>query len=308
MNPQYQERIEVMHFHDWARSVLGRLPYVADQDTYDALLGEKVLAALQQRPDADCWDSILVDEAHTFTREWFLCCVAGLKDPENGDLVVVSDGNQSLYKRAKFTWKSVGIKAQGRRTMKLAQNYRNTKEILDAAWTVVKKTDQDLTDDATFSTVEPEAALRQGLRPMLYHANTKAKAVDIAVEQVQRLVMLGYSPSDIAILYRYKPKKDTALFDSMLQRIQALSLPLYWVTESQETKVNYSARRPGVRVITTLSSLGLEFKVVLLLRVEQFEDCFDTDLDIRLLARRQLYVATTRAQNKLHLIAGGMLL
>lgn len=304
LNPQYKDRIEVMHFHDWARSVLGRLPYVADQATYDVLLGEKVLANLQQRPEADRWDSIMVDEAHTFTREWFECCVAGLKDPENGDLVVVSDGNQSLYSRSKFTWKSVGIKAQGR-TMKLAQNYRNTKEILEAAWTVVKKTDQDLTDDATFPTVMPEAALRQGPKPTLYQAGTKYRAVDVVVEQVQRLVMLGYSPSEIAILYRYKPKKDAALFDSMLQRLQDLGLPVYWVTESQNTKVNYSARRPGVRVITTLSSLGLEFKAVLLLWVEQFEDCFAEDLDKRSLARRQLYVAMTRAQDELHLVAGG---
>ncbi|MBW4462453.1 MAG: NERD domain-containing protein [Nodosilinea sp. WJT8-NPBG4] len=303
MNPQYKDRIEVMHFHDWARSILGRLPYVSDQATYDALLGRKVLAALQQVPETERWDSILVDEAHTFTREWFECCVAGLKDPENGDLVVVSDGNQSLYKRSKFTWKSVGIKAQGR-TMKLAQNYRNTKEILEAAWTVVKNTDQDLTDDATFPTVTPEAALRQGPRPTLYQAGTKARAVDVAVEQVQRLVMLGYSPSDIAILYRKKPKQDTASFNSMLQHLQDLGLPVYWVTESQETKVNYSARKPGVRVITTLSSLGLEFKAVLLLWVEQFEDCFDADLDTRSLARRQLYVAMTRAQDELHLIAG----
>ncbi|MEP0949527.1 MULTISPECIES: 3'-5' exonuclease [Cyanophyceae] len=304
MNPQYRDRIEVMHFHGWAKSILGRLPFVSNPDTYDALLGQQVLTALQRFPEADRWDSIMVDEAHTFTREWFQCCVAGLKDPENGDLLVVSDGNQSLYNRSKSTWKSVGIKAQGR-TMKLAQNYCNTKEILEAAWTVVKNTDQDLTDDATFPTVMPEAALRQGPRPTLYQSGTKARAVDVAVEQVQRLVMLGYSPSDIAILYRKKPKQDTASFNSMLQHLQDLGLPVYWVTESQETKVNYSARKPGVRVITTLSSLGLEFKAVLLLWVEQFEDCFAEDLNTRSLARRQLYVAMTRAQDELYLIAGG---
>lgn len=116
--------------------------------------------------------------------------------------------------------------------------------------------------------------------------------------------MLGYSPSDIAILYRKNPKQDTASFNSMLQRLQDLSLPVYWVTGSQETKVNYSARKPGVRVITTLSLLGLEFKAVLLLWVEQFEDCFAEDLDMRSLARRQLYVAMTRAQDELHFVAG----
>jgi superfamily I DNA/RNA helicase len=44
---------------------------------------------------------------------------------------------------------------------------------------------------------------------------------------------------------------------------------------------------------------------VLLLWVEQFEDCFAEDLDMRSLARRQLYVAMPRAQDELHLIAGG---
>ena len=132
--------------------------------------------------------------------------------------------------------------------MKLAQNYRNTKEILEAAWTVVRNTDQDLKDDATFPTIEPDVALHQRPRPTLYQAGTKAMAVDVAIEQVQRLVMLGYSPSEIAILYRYKPKQDDALFNSMLQRLQDLSLPVYWVTKSQHTKVNYSARSPGFEV------------------------------------------------------------
>ncbi|MEA5448567.1 3'-5' exonuclease [Leptolyngbya sp. CCNP1308] len=113
--------------------------------------------------------------------------------------------------------------------MKLAQNYRNTREILEAAWTVVKKTEQDLTDDATFPTVEPEAALRSGPRPILYQAGTKAKAVDVAVEQVQRLVMLSYSPSEIAILYRFKSEQDDALFRSMLQRLQDLGMPVYCI-------------------------------------------------------------------------------
>jgi superfamily I DNA/RNA helicase len=49
----------------------------------------------------------------------------------------------------------------------------------------------------------------------------------------------------------------------------------------------------------------LEFKAVLLLWVEQFDDCFAEDLEVRSLARRQLYVAMTRAQDELHLVAGG---
>ncbi|MEA5448568.1 NERD domain-containing protein [Leptolyngbya sp. CCNP1308] len=96
MNPQYKDRIEVMHFHDWAKSLIKWLPSYNSFKTEEECnvhIGQKVLAALQQLPPEHCWDSILVDEAHTFTREWFECCVAGLKDSKNGDLVVVSDGN-----------------------------------------------------------------------------------------------------------------------------------------------------------------------------------------------------------------------
>jgi hypothetical protein len=308
LNPQYKDRIQVMHFHDWAKSLIQWLPSYRSfktEEECNAYMGQRVLTALQQLSEESRWDSVLVDEAHTFTREWFLCCVAALKDPENGDLLVVSDGNQSLYKRAKFTWKSVGIKAQGR-TMKLTQNYRNTKEILEAAWTVVKNSggSDDLTEDNTFPTIIPDTALRRGPRPVLHMAGTKARAVDATIEQVKGLVESGYSASDIAILYRYKPKRDNALFHSMLKVLEDQGLPVYWVTESQETKVNYSARKPGVRIITTLSALGLEFKAVLLLWVEQFDDCFDEDPEKRALARRQLYVAMTRAQDELHLLAG----
>jgi ATP-dependent exoDNAse (exonuclease V) alpha subunit len=58
-------------------------------------------------------------------------------------------------------------------------------------------------------------------------------------------------------------------------------------------------------MIGTASFLGLEFKAVLLLWVDQFEDCFVKDVDMRSLARRQLYVAMTRAQDELHLVASG---
>ena len=57
--------------------------------------------------------------------------------------------------------------------------------------------------------------------------------------------------------------------------------------------------------MTALSSLGLEFKVVLVLWVEQFyaRNCHNEDEAER--ANRQLYVAMTRAQDELHLFAVG---
>lgn len=301
-NPQYKGRIEVLHFHGWARTLLRSLPnprqFTNDED-YNQILGEKVLAKLESLPPEQRWDSVLVDEAHTFSQSWFTCCVAALKDQVDGDLLIVSDGSQSLYKRRKFTWKAVGIKAVGR-SQRLTQNYRNTQEILSAAWGVLQNNDK--TDaDATFPAVEPSAALRNGPKPTVHVAQYKTAAGDATIAQIKTLLDTGYSPSNIAILYRWKSKKENDAFNSLLSQLQGLNVPYYWVTENQATKRNYDAQRPGIRVITTLSSLGLEFKVVLLLWAEQFWDCQSSDGDKASLAQRQLYVAMTRAQDELHL-------
>lgn len=309
-NPHYQERIDVLHFHAWAKELMGSLPNpreVGSGEQYDQFLGERVLARLQQLPLEQKWDSVLVDEAHTFSPDWFLCCVAALKDPQDGDLLVVSDGNQSLYKRRKFTWKSVGIKATGKRSQKLHQNYRNTQEILTSAWSVVKPVSGEVSidDDVTFPIVEPNAALRKGAKPTLHLAESKAEAIEALIERVRSLSESGYAPGDIAILYRWYREKDKSLFDVMLNRLNDLGLRSYWITESDDTKRNYSITKPGIRVLTSLSSLGLEFKAVLLLWVEQFSDCCNSDQDEASMARRQLYVAMTRAQDELHLFGSG---
>ncbi|MGI0488551.1 NERD domain-containing protein [Pantanalinema rosaneae CENA516] len=309
-NPQYQQRIEVRHFHDWARSLLGRLPNPQEFNTdeeYDEFLGERVLASLNSRLPHQKWDSVLVDEAHTFSPKWFLCCVAALKDPQNGDLMVVSDGSQSLYKRQKFTWKSVGIQAQGR-SKQLTQNYRNTQEILTAAWGVIQPISAGATpvdSDITFPIVAPDTALRHGAKPVLHLAPSKAAVVDAVINQIHDLAQVGYAPGDIAILYRWCFRSDEALFEGMLKRLHDLGLKTYWITQNRGTKQNYSVKNPGVRIVTALSSLGLEFKVVLLLWVEQFADCCHSNPEKAILARRQLYVAMTRAQDELHLFGAG---
>ena len=302
-NPQYYDRIEVLLFHGWAKTLLGSLPnprQFANDEDYNQVLGEKVLAKLRSLPPEHRWDSVLVDEAHTFSQSWFPCCVVALRNPVDGDLLIVSDGSQSLYKLRKFTWKAVGINAVGARSKRLAQNYRNTQEILAAAWDVLQHTDKTDTD-ATFPAVEPSAALRSGPKPTIRLTRSKAAAGKAAIEQITTLLNSGYSPSDIGILYRWKSKKEENTFNSLLSQLQGIDVDYYWVTENQTTKRNYDVQRPGIRIITTLSSLGLEFKIVLLLWPEQFWDCQSSDSDKASLAQRQLYVAMTRAQDELHL-------
>ena len=245
---------------------------------------------------------MLVDEAHTFDKSWFPCCVAALKDTEDGDLMIVSDRNQGLYKRREFSWKSVGVKAQGR-SKKLAQNYRNTQEILSAAWDVLQPSKAKA--DSAFLAVEPSAALRHGPMPTLHLARSKQGAIEQALVQVKALCKAGYSLSDIAIIYKYKSHQEANSFQLLLEQMEAQGMRPYWITADAEAKRTYDSQRPGVRIVTALSSLGLEFKAVLLLWIEQFWGCHQEDVAKAESDRRQLYVAMTRAQDELHLFAGG---
>lgn len=197
----------------------------------------------------------------------------------------------------------MGIKAQGR-TRKLNQNYRNTQQILTAAWNVIKlgssvdgdRSNNDDEDDVAFPIVEPSAALRNGQQPVLHLLPNRQAEIESAIAKIQQLVNSGYQPNDIAIIYRYKARSEEETFNFLIQQLEGLGLGYYWVNQA---KYDYNTRQKGIRLITTRSALGLEFKAVLVPWVQQF------GVGDRLIANRELYVAMTRAQDILYLFGSG---
>lgn len=304
-NLLYHRRIEVMHFHAWAKSVLGGLPnlnYFKGDDIYDYEMGTRLLNALQKIPSDDRWDAILIDEGHTFHPKWFECCTAALKDPEDGDLVIVSDRSQSIYRRPKFTWKSVGVKAQGR-MRKLTQNYRNTEEILQLAWAMIRdlsSAEDDELEDETFPVVEPLAAVRHGKIPQLYIKQNRMDEINGVIDTIKKLVNEGYKPHEIAVIYRYNGKNERQSFEYLIETLDHIGVGVFWVNDNKhDYKSNYCSSHPGVRVVTCKSALGLEFKAVIIPWVQQF------GVGEKAEARRELYVAMTRAQDVLYLFGSG---
>ena len=307
LNPQYK-KIQVCHFHDWAKRLLGRLPrYDAVKGNYDQYLGEKLEEKIASLKEEEKWDSILIDEAHTFFHGWFRCCVQALKDSENGSLVVVSDGSQSLYERTKFRWKSVGIKARGR-SKKLDKNYRNTKEILAAAWSIIEGVQEEAEDkevESTFPIIKPKVCLRNGGKPTFVKALSCLLEVEALIEQILDLARQGYQLKDIGVIYSSIGKNYKQFFDRLIDGLKKNDIDYYWISESRQSKMEYCGDSPGVRITTALSALGLEFKTVLIPWVQQFDNSFTNNTGSIIRGRRQLYVAMTRAQEKLCLFGSG---
>ena len=74
------------------------------------------------------YQAVLIDEGHDFAPEW-LKLVTQMVDPTTNRLLLLYDDAQSIDERARskqFSFKSVGVQAQGRTTI-LKINCRHTK-------------------------------------------------------------------------------------------------------------------------------------------------------------------------------------
>ena len=59
-----------------------------------------------------------------------------MKEPDDGDLLIVGDGSQSLDRRRSFTRREAGVTAMGRAIntrFDFDKNYRDTREIMRVA-------------------------------------------------------------------------------------------------------------------------------------------------------------------------------
>lgn len=125
------------------------------------------------------YDAVLIDEAQDWPCSWFRCARLALKEPDSGDLLIVGDGSQSLYRKRDFTWGDAGIQASGRvinKRFDLDRNCRNTAEILRAARAFSARQATGA-EGVLALPVEPDTAIRSGPEPWLIRLDDAASEV-----------------------------------------------------------------------------------------------------------------------------------
>jgi hypothetical protein len=132
------DRVHAVHFHKWCRDQLvayGQTlpPQNLPKDAFFEDMVQRVITGVDRRQiPSGQYQAVLIDEGHDFAPEW-LRLVVQMVDPTTNSLLVLYDDAQSIYDRTQksknFSFKSVGIQAQGRTTI-LKINYRNTRQIL----------------------------------------------------------------------------------------------------------------------------------------------------------------------------------
>ena len=291
LNPQ----VTVRHFHGWCTDMLRR--YNLPRPDARKYRGEDYIRALEQATIAAVeaghipkgqYSAVMVDEGHDFAPEW-LKLVAQMVNPSTDSLLVLYDDAQNLYgKQAKrqFSFKELGIKAQGRTTI-LKLNYRNTAQVLMLAYEFAKEIMQptDGKDEDVPPMVEPNSAGREGPVPVLVKcANYKAEIAHI-VQRVQQLQERGMPLNEMAIIYRAKWMGEVALLE-----LQKAGVPVTWLNQNSSSR-NFDPLSPSLKLMTMHSSKGLEFPVVFIPGLGYLPNAKGEIAD----EARLLYVAMTRA-------------
>ena len=242
------------------------------------------------------YTAVIVDEAQDLTEIGIRLLHAAAGKNDDG-LLIVGDGQQSIYPGG-FSLASLGIDVRGR-AARLTRNYRNTRQVLEAALDVVRDQPYDDGDE----TPEPKGsreveAIRDGPAPARngfddIDDHNLALAADI-----EGAVDAGCGPGDVAILV-----PTNKMVTEYASAISAIGLTTQ--------KLDQYEGRPNahVKVGTYQRAKGLEFKRVYLPRLDvaglgekrRHGEDDETYAERIALLRRQLFVAMTRARDVLWL-------
>lgn len=288
------DKVVVQNFHAWCHRQLtaynvGLPAGSAKRDGYWDDMVDKVIRGVDSKliPSGQ-YEAVLIDEGHDFKPEWFKLVVQ-MVDPHTNALLVLYDDAQSIYdhgEKRDFSFKSVGVQAQGRTTI-LKINYRNTQEILEFAARFAKEllTPTEAGEDGV-PRLLPISAGIHGPKPLLIKLPTLKDEAKYIVEQFKTAHMDGTAWKDMAILYRNWYPVGKLINDAFA----AAGIPI-----TDHKKIEFGNKQDTVKLITYHSSKGLEFPLVAIPGV-----CIQTGDDIAIEDEaRLLYVAMTRATREL---------
>ena len=292
--------VHARHFHKWCRDQLvafgQTLP--AHNMPVGAKMEEMVLRVIhgvdRKHIPGGQYQAVLIDEGHDFQPEW-LRLVTQTVDPATNSLLVLYDDAQSIYERSRskqFSFKSVGIQAQGRTTI-LKINYRNTRQILQTASVIAADLlTADDKDDDGIPLVKPISCGRDGEAPILIKLPSLREEAFAIADHLSAAHQEGHAWGDMAILC-----VDWKTMDLCADALHQRKLPF----NVRKRAGDFNPGANTIQIMTMHASKGLEFPVVALPGVGHMPAKGEDEKE----AARVFYVAATRATQRLVIGVGG---
>lgn len=293
-------QVHVRHFHKWCREQLVAYGQTLPDDRLsvsakmDDMVQRVITAVDRKQIPSGQYQAVMIDEGHDFAPEW-LKLVVQMVDPATNSLLVLYDDAQSIYERARskqFSFKSLGIQAQGRTTI-LKINYRNTRQILHTASLVAADLlTADDKDDDGIPLLKPVSCGREGQEPIIIKLPTLQAEAEAIADHLAQAHKEGFAWGDMAVLCA-----DTKTRDLCARTLAQRKLPV----ENRLGSGDFDPTSNKIKVMTMKVSKGLEFAVVALPGVGHMPAAGEDEKE----AARVFYVAATRSTQRLVIGVGG---
>jgi hypothetical protein len=290
------DRVHARNFHKWCRQQLvtyGQTLPAQGPRMFDEMVDNVIRGVERTQIPSGQYRAILIDEGHDFQPEW-LKLVTQMVDPETNSLLLLYDDAQSIYERKRskqFSFKSLGVQAQGRTTI-LKINYRNTRQILQTANVIAAEllTPDDKDDDG-IPLLRPVSCGRDGEAPMVIRLPSLRDEARKVADQFAAAHQEGHAWGDMAVICRHYEE-----MDACAKAFEYSKLP-------HQVRRKSGSFNPGadtIKVLTMHACKGLEFPVVALVGAGQMPGEEEPQDEARL-----FYVGATRATHKLLITVSG---
>ena len=291
------DRVHARHFHRWCHQQLRAFGQPIPKDGADFF--ERLVAAVVRAVDrghipTGQYQAVLVDEGHDFQPEW-LRLIARMVDPHTNSLLVLYDDAQNINERSRarsFSFKSVGIQAQGRTTI-LRVNYRNTAQILHLARRLAAELlDPTDCDDDGVPLLSPVGCGREGDEPLVLRRDDLPGEASAVAEWLAGAARGGHAWSEMAVLC-----PDSRVLNACAYALRKRALPY----QIRRKTGDFHPLDDAVKLLSIRVSKGLEFPVVAMPGLGRLPVDGQDERE----AARLLYVGATRATDRLLVTVSG---
>jgi superfamily I DNA and RNA helicase len=298
------QNIEIINFSKW----LGKLTELASQqgillrkNNREDILIDKLLTNKQV---TEKYQVILIDEGQDFEEDYYRLLLYYL-DPEVNSMMISYDYAQNIRRR-EISWKSLGIKVQGRSLIlkdfndKLEVNYRNTREITHFAEGIYEKKvpTKNMDDEISIIPIsEKQRNKESGPFPEVGLFLNRHNEMERVNHWIKCQIEEHHVPlRQILILYSSRSNELTG-FNLEDQFINKLKIPYEWITEDRAAKTSFNINDDSIKISTIMSAKGMDFEAVAVVGNDVILNEYDT--------KAYLYVAATRARRYLLMTTGG---
>ena len=271
-------KVQIQHFADFVKSLMRGATFSFDSPRFTYQLNSVPISLEDQ------FDTVMVDEAQDFRREWIEFIYDRIVKGKSGErsLIISADDAQRIYSERDFRWADLRLKgeisARGRSRV-LKTIYRNSARV----WTFAAFLQPERAAYLNESEDRLKFFSKGGYDPQLIECSSLQDQVTRTVEIVRMFKEKGFTNRNFLILYRSR-FQGFPIVERLLRCLEQEGIPSDWIAEDREAKNNFEWEADTVKVSTVHSAKGMDCPIVIVLGAETFAGSDDTyDDEVRLL-------------------------